>query len=263
MTIDHVAAYGSTMFSFLPLDLFRIIGRIAAPLFMFALVNGLMHTRSKKRFMLRLYIADLITVAVFTPGMLTGYMSAPRILPTYLYVAIYCFLIEKAADKFKSKRASGLLYIAAVAAVTVIPVLIDQTVIDWMCATVNHSSDNMWDAITLRLILRAILPNIWTIDGSPLFVLMGVIWYFARNKYACAGILALFSIISYLGTYRFPTGYFIDFFYGKQYMMILAAIFIILYNGQRGNGKKWFFYAYYPLHVFLIQAAENIFISFS
>lgn len=38
----------------------RIIGRIAAPLFLFMIVEGLHHTRSKPKYILRLYVAGVI-----------------------------------------------------------------------------------------------------------------------------------------------------------------------------------------------------------
>ena len=34
----------------------------------------------------------------------------------------------------------------------------------------------------------------------------------------------------------------------------LAVPVLLLYNGQRGKGNKWFFYVFYPVH-FLVFAA--------
>ena len=48
---------GCLCFSFYVL---RIIGRIAAPLFLFMIVEGLHHTRSKPKYILRLYVAGVI-----------------------------------------------------------------------------------------------------------------------------------------------------------------------------------------------------------
>jgi hypothetical protein len=39
----------------------------------------------------------------------------------------------------------------------------------------------------------------------------------------------------------------------NQYWMVLATPFILLYNGERGGSMKYFFYAYYILHQFVLM----------
>jgi hypothetical protein len=34
--------------------------------------------------------------------------------------------------------------------------------------------------------------------------------------------------------------------------MVFAALPILLYNGLRGRGDKYFFYAFYPGHIYLL-----------
>ena len=60
MTLDHIAAFGFEI----PIvgrfyNPLRMVGRIAAPLFLFALVQGLRHTSSRSKFLLRLYLAGV------------------------------------------------------------------------------------------------------------------------------------------------------------------------------------------------------------
>ena len=60
MTVDHLAAYGFEI----PLfdayyDRLRLIGRIAMPLFLFLLTDSIRYTRSRPKFLLRLYLAGL------------------------------------------------------------------------------------------------------------------------------------------------------------------------------------------------------------
>lgn len=60
MTIDHIAYY------LLPdLTIFRIIGRLAFPLFAFMLVEGFKHTHSRSRYFLRLLLTALVTQVLF------------------------------------------------------------------------------------------------------------------------------------------------------------------------------------------------------
>lgn len=275
MTIDHIAAYGNNIFSFLPYDILRSIGRSAAPLFMFALVIGAGHTKSKGKFLLRLYIASLIIFAAWAVLFLSfgGYFaSMPSVLSTYLYVLIYGFGLEKTISELKKRKPAALLYLAALAAVTVLPVLFFDRAYGYFAGMITGEPTERNAVLSvLWEFLRTVIPNVKNVDYSAYFVLMGVMWYFVKNKYACAGILVLFSAFSWFGTYgwvmieRFDflsdfmrLYYPLDFFAQGQFYMVFAALFILLYNGQRGKGLKWFFYGYYPLHVFVISAVNNL-----
>lgn len=43
-----------------------------------------------------------------------------------------------------------------------------------------------------------------------------------------------------------------SFFPNTQWMMIFALPFIFMYNGKRGKNIKYFFYLFYPLHIWLL-----------
>ncbi len=43
-----------------------------------------------------------------------------------------------------------------------------------------------------------------------------------------------------------------------QWFSILAFIPIILYNGKQGHFNKWFFYAYYPVHLGIIMVIKYL-----
>ena len=59
MLIDHVGFY--LMDNFLPM---RVIGRIAMPLFVFGLAEGFIHTKSRKKYFLRILSTALVTEVV-------------------------------------------------------------------------------------------------------------------------------------------------------------------------------------------------------
>jgi len=40
--------------------------------------------------------------------------------------------------------------------------------------------------------------------------------------------------------------------YNYQWMMVFSLVLINLYNGKRGRGWKYFFYIYYPLHIWVL-----------
>lgn len=60
MTLDHFSKYQTFTVNRTFNDVLGIVGRIAAPLFLFMVVEGLRHTRSKPKYIFRLYIAGVI-----------------------------------------------------------------------------------------------------------------------------------------------------------------------------------------------------------
>jgi hypothetical protein len=55
MTVDHIGLY-----FFSDIDAFRIVGRLAFPLFAFLLVEGFKHTRSRKKYFWRIVLAGIV-----------------------------------------------------------------------------------------------------------------------------------------------------------------------------------------------------------
>lgn len=98
MTIDHIGAFqvltaDPTWNAYL-----RMIGRIAAPLFLYMVAEGLHHTRSKPRYILRLYLVGVLVasmnlnVTVFHGSMMPSHFG--NICPTLFYVAFYVYCLE-------------------------------------------------------------------------------------------------------------------------------------------------------------------------
>ena len=59
MIIDHIAAYLPDM----PVQM-RWIGRIAAPVYLFCLCEGIDHTSSIRKYLARLYVGSLIMALI-------------------------------------------------------------------------------------------------------------------------------------------------------------------------------------------------------
>lgn len=260
MTIDHLGAYG---FEIPVFDTYnsklRLLGRIAMPLFLFMLTEGLRHTRSRGKFLLRLYFGAVwtglfVSVTNFLFGDTIGYFVQSNILFTYLYVALYVTLLEQlihaAATRNWKTVAFSLLGIAA----TVLPHYIWELLYDiegiWML-------DFRYMNLCTDLINSFVCSPLY-VEYTPLFVAMGVLMYFAGTKQRKALVLVLFSILSFVGVYL-PVSRFHSVFGYPQYYMILAVPFLLLYNGEKGRSDKYFFYLYYPLHRYAISIVVYVY----
>ncbi len=127
MTVDHLAAYGFEIPVFKRhFDILRIIGRISAPIFLFLLTESIKHTRSKGKFLLRLYFGAVgvglfisITNLLFDDTI--GRFSHSNILFDYVYTTLYIILIEQIWYGIKQKEwKRGILILLGVLA-TCIP----------------------------------------------------------------------------------------------------------------------------------------------
>jgi hypothetical protein len=81
------------------------------------------------------------------------------------------------------------------------------------------------------------------VEGGFVLVLMGLGFYLLR-KYRLAQA-ALILVIGALSWYSSKDSG------GFQWLMVFAVIPLLLYNGERGKGGKYFFYIFYPAHIYL------------
>ncbi|MBF4693425.1 hypothetical protein ISU02_09855 [Fusibacter sp. Q10-2] len=241
MTLDHVAKY--TIMLNMGNHIFNMIGRIAAPLFLYLITVSAEHTRSKLKFVLRLYITHVII------GFLTLFLGKVEpaffgsydqfsVLSTFAYVVFYIYTFENIIISRKKKdflRMGSYILLGVVS--IILPIILLLFLQD-------------------EVLCSILFPNILTIPYSPLFVLMGICWYFSKTKPKKAGVLLIFSFLSFGGNLvvsSLSSWVFFDFFNNIQFWMVLFLPFIFLYNGQKGKPMKYFFYIYYPLHVFLLM----------
>ena len=97
MTLDHFSKYQTFTVNRTFNDILGIIGRIAAPLFLFMAVEGLRHTRSKPKYILRLYIAGVIIgIANRIVEKISGTgVLFDNTLPMLFFTVLFAFCIEQ------------------------------------------------------------------------------------------------------------------------------------------------------------------------
>lgn len=264
MTIDHLAAYGFEIPIFgAHFNTFRVIGRIAAPLFFFALTESIRHTRSKERLLLRLYVGAVgtglfvtVTNALFRNSI--GMFRSSNILFDYVYMTLYIILLERLIEGIKTKQwkqeALALLGMGTTCIPHFMAWFLYEIPVRW-----GISVETVW---TLRDLSDSLIRSPLAAEYTILFIIMGILMYFAENKYGKAAVLVLFSLICYLGgKVEFLNNYsVIGTVLGyPQYYMIFAVPFILLYNGEKGKSSKYFFYVYYPLHRYVISVAVYVY----
>ena len=268
MILDHIAAYLPDM----PVQL-RWIGRIAAPIFIFCLCEGVDHTSNEKKYLLRLYIGGVIMAFIQSFIMISA-----NIFRTLLAIAFNLVMIKHIRNGEKEYRKYYLFY--------VLWQLLTVTVFGYLYMR-NQS-------IYIRRLYPALLGSVAFCEGGLPYIIFGIMVYLLKNnkKKLVLGIslycafFALFTLTNITTALTNPIiamandpkrmnriiqyGFFTianmfrpgitgrnPFMESYQWMMIATAIPIVMYNGQRGRSVKWFFYIFYVTHLIVLWYLGN------
>ena len=245
MTIDHIY-YVACSLTDMP-EIMTLSGRIAAPIFVFFVTEGFVHTHSRGRYLLRLYIGGVLMqignlfVNICFP-MQNGVIVLNGIFTTMAVIVIYLWWIENMRKAWREhRRGCAVLYALAMAALllSIVPVQMLLPV----------------SPLAVQLATIFVPSPVWC-EGSVLIVLIGIGFYYCRNSkraiaifytaFLCA-VLALQCLFSF------------DWEVVRSvFFMWLALPLILSYNGQRGRGMKYLFYVYYPAHVYILAIAASL-----
>ncbi|MGX4587922.1 TraX family protein [Paenibacillus chitinolyticus] len=243
MTLDHIERY--VIKPSVGYGILTVLGRIAAPLFLFILIKSVHFTRSKLKLAIRLYIAHVVIslftifLSYFKPNWFGGFPQI-GILATFAYTVLFIYIIERVISSIKNKKIVATCFNLTSGVVFVII----PFVLLFGLSNINGE------------IINSVVPNILTVEYSPLFILMGICWYFFKGKKSQVVVLVTFSILSLVGTYFINHSniwLFAGFFNNAQFWMILFFPLLLLYNENKGRSFKYFFYFYYPLHIYLLM----------
>jgi len=228
MTIDHIAwlLFPGYAREFLPIAM-HIIGRITCPIMCYFIAEGYHHTRNIRKYTLRLIFFALLShfAYVFASNDFTGWRS---FIP------------------FNSGN------------------ILNQTSVMWslacgliMLRTANNTRIKQSWVKTLIILLLCVVsfPSDWSCIAALCILAFGT----NRGNFKAQMLWMFFYAALYSAVYFFC----LDRIYGLiQMAVILSVPLIMLYNGQRGKrsgfSAKWFFYLYYPLHLFLLGLAQQL-----
>lgn len=232
MLLDHIGYYFEASLPPGLVLLLRALGRGAYPLFLFCLAQGYSHTRSRKKYLLRLYLSGVF-MALFALWVDTalptemGYGNHNIFVPMLLTGYIISTLEVAQEDRKRGLwMAGGLFGLQAL-----------YFIVSHTTPFRGLSGD----------VLTGLIPNLAINEYGITFILLGVAMYFLRDK---PDILAAAYLLFCAYQFSEPDS-------GLQFLMVWVLPLILRYNGEKGPGMKWFFYVFYPLHTFLLFYLAN------
>ncbi len=224
MTIDHIAWAGFPGYprEILPI-MMHCVGRITCPVMCYFIAEGYHYSRDINKYTIRLFIFAVIShfAYVFTSAEFADWKS---FIPFY-----YGNVLNQTSVIWS--LAWGLV----------------------MLRIVNSPKIEKNAAKVVLIILVSIIsfPSDWSCIASLCILAFGL----NRGNFK----KQMWWMVFYVSIYAFVYFYAIDKLYGLVQMAVILAIPVLaLYNGQRGKNAavnkimKWFFYIYYPVHLFLI-----------
>lgn len=242
MLLDHIH-YFFEFTGVIPLW-FSWLGRISGWLFLFIVVEGFSHTRNRKRYFIRIWLMGaamgaantLIAVFLKRPD---GFWPINNIMATFTVL----MLLWQGIDWLKEKK-----ILPGLAAILVPFVLF---------MIFSRLPDKIM--MYAYLVESTFLPLPLLTEGGTLYLIAGLPMYLLHKRRRLqvgvfAAIVLLWNL--YIGLANgLPIGTaWLDYHY--EWMGVFAAVFMLLYNGQRGRNIKKLFYVFYPAHVYLLYAAS-------
>ena len=178
-----------------------VIGRIAFPIFCYLLVEGFLHTRSVKKYAVRLGVFALLSEIPFDLGLFQSFFhwKHQNVMFTLL-AGLLCMELWELVQKHITQKLPAMI--------------LDVLALAVFCVAAE--------------LLRT--------DYGACGVLLIMILYGFRNKKPLQMLCGAFGGMFFLRELTAP----------------LAFPFIAAYNRQRGLKLKYFFYAFYPLHLLLL-----------
>ena len=235
---------------------FTMIGRLAAPLFLFSVIEGFVHTHNRKKYFLKIYaLAILMGLIQFGfYNFLHPLVRPDGFFPQNMMLSSFAILLV---------ALQGIAWIQEKKYLKGIPTLLFPLLLPWLLVPFYLLGQNKpVFTLFINLLNYTVFPTHTSIsDGGTCLLLTGIAMYLC-HKNLKKEVLAFVSVslvwilmaivLGSLSIHDLMFKYI-------EWMEIFAAPLMLCYNGQRGNGSKYLFYVFYPTHIYLLYALSVIF----
>ncbi|MCR5546020.1 MAG: conjugal transfer protein TraX [Lachnospiraceae bacterium] len=248
MVIDHIGATVMDMYLaysdgayydlVFQLDhIFRSIGRLAFPIFIFLMVEGFFYTHDRRKYFLRMLLFSIISEIPFDLAFNQGIGTDGR--PTFT-------LLEFEYQNVFFTLTLGFLTI-------------------WLCETITNYCDNKMAACREAGQVYGGYFSLKLIGLVVTVVGLCVLAEFMETDYNSMGVLAIF--VCYLvkkmgGSYQLmmaATVIILILLAPSELPALVDVALVVFYRGSKGkNINKWFFYLFYPLHLAILGIIDII-----
>ena len=261
MTIDHI---GFMFFEGQTMMVLRHIGRLSFPLFCFMIAEGVLYTKSFKKYALRLGImASAISIAAIIDeaGDISGGMlrSQGNIFVDLLLgaLAIYCLKQEKWYFKLIAIAPLGLSVMSFIA--SALECCHCYGDVHWYPFFLRGQYDWLGVLLMMMFYVAHYLKDVFVkIHSNTTGIAIenykdSNLERLVLNIFSVVMLIAVSILFYIVGELMEPK--YVAWMNNLQLFAMFSGVFILLYNGKRGYNKKWFQYGsylYYPVHLIII-----------
>ena len=260
MTFDHIGVMISN-------DVFRIIGRIALPLFIFMAVEGAIKTTNSKKYILRIGItAFVVSIALIYMSYFMDYgksfaYACGNIFIDLLLVILTIRILMSKNNKIKPLIILPIAYSILCYIVLKLEGCGCRGYYEWLPPAIRmqyciysivlgigfYAANLIANSFLKSFAVRNNLPEETYLDNGTVRLATNLISILVLSV---TTVLFVLLNNSFGGEGQIFLG-------NVQYYAILSGAFILFYNGARGYNSLWFKYAcyvYYPLHILILAA---------
>jgi len=221
MIIDHMGVVFPGQFGFE----FRVIGRLAFPIYVYLVAEGFKHTKSPAKFLARLFVFAMISQPVFQIALrgVDSFENVSFFANTNIFYTLFFGGAAISAYKYINKANFSII--------ALLPLLLFM----WLAALFSSDYGAYGVIFVFGMYWIGQANNGNVPKGMQIAVMAGLcLWqHNAIIRFALTGYAGYIPILTWM---LIPA-------------TLLPVLLVGLYNGKRGPSLKWFFYASYPIHL--------------